>query len=460
MPIKTAVILAAGEGRRIWPFNVVRNKCAIPVANLPLIRRTAEDLHRAGVNKMIVVTGAEDGSIRAALRDSAIPVQFIEQPHRTGAADALRLAIPTFDDDSFLVLHGDLCLGPKTVQMLIHCKLDGASAAVLVDAAPADEESGSWIGVKTEGGRLAEITGHDRDLTQRLTGAFILTRSIFPYLDAHPGLLKSVPVGGMPPMEANLDEPLVELLEEGHTIAIIEPTDFAIDLDKPWHIVQANRAVQWSLTSSLSENRLAKDARISPSAEIEGYVELGEGSEIGSRVVVRGNAIVGAHTRIINGAILDGSIMVGDHTRVSDYSLVTGGTVVGSQCIVGHGAEMDGVMFDRSYLYHYCEICGVVGCSVDIGAATVCGTLRFDDDNQTHRIAGRREKGGAGCNGTFYGDYSRTGVNVITMPGTKIGVYSCVGGGIVVYEDVADRSLLLLKQETMVKTWGPERYGW
>jgi len=47
------------------------------------------------------------------------------------------------------------------------------------------------------------------------------------------------------------------------------------------------------------------------------------------------------------------------------------------------------------------------------------------------------------ANATYFGDYSRTGVNVITMPGIKIGAYSCVGAGIVVYEDVPSRTLRL-----------------
>jgi bifunctional UDP-N-acetylglucosamine pyrophosphorylase/glucosamine-1-phosphate N-acetyltransferase len=121
---------------------------------------------------------------------------------------------------------------------------------------------------------------------------------------------------------------------------------------------------------------------------------------------------------------------------------------------------MDGTMLDGSYLYHYCEISGLVGLSVDIGAATVCGTLRFDDGPAEHRVRGRRERPLIEANATYYGDYSRTGVNVITMPGAKIGAYACVGAGIVVYEDVPERTLTLLKQETVQRPWGPERYGW
>jgi bifunctional UDP-N-acetylglucosamine pyrophosphorylase/glucosamine-1-phosphate N-acetyltransferase len=121
---------------------------------------------------------------------------------------------------------------------------------------------------------------------------------------------------------------------------------------------------------------------------------------------------------------------------------------------------MDGVMLDGSFLFHYCEIMGVVGQRVDIGAATVCGTLRFDDGDTIHTIRGRRERPDFGANGAYFGDFSRTGVNVITMPGVKIGAYSCVGAGIVVYEDIPSRKLVLLKQELVYRDWGPERYGW
>ena len=91
-----------------------------------------------------------------------------------------------------------------------------------------------------------------------------------------------------------------------------------------------------------------------------------------------GTLIAGANNNITNGAILHGNIFVGDQCRISDYCDV-GSSVIGNRCIIGHGAEMSGVLFDKVYLYHYCEMSGVFGCATDIGAATVCGTLRFDD---------------------------------------------------------------------------------
>ena len=269
-----------------------------------------------------------------------------------------------------------------------------------------------------------------------------------------------VPVGGMPPAEAELAQSVQMLLDEGEEVRAVQVEDYLVDMDKPWHILEANRRVLDEMSRNLSENRIHPAARIHSGAEIKGFVVLGEHSEIGNRVVIEGNAFIGKGTRVVNGAIVGNAVAIGDHTRVSDYCLVGAYSVVGNRCIVGHGAELDGVMFDGAYLYHYCEISGVVGQSVDIGAATVCGTLRFDDAETIHRIKGRREFPVHGADATYFGDFSRTGVNVITQPGVKIGAYTCIGPGVVVYEDVPSRRLILLKQELIEKEWGPERYGW
>ena len=115
---------------------------------------------------------------------------------------------------------------------------------------------------------------------------------------------------------------------------------------------------------------------------------------------------------------------------------------------------------DRVHCYHYCEIWGVVGSAVDFGAATVCGNLRFDDGPTRWRVKGRGEAPSEASNAAYFGDYSRTGVNAIIMPGRRTGVYSVVGAGVVLYEDLPDRQLVTVRQELERRPWGPEQYGW
>jgi len=452
-----AILLAGGAGTRIWPFNEVRNKCAMPVANVPNIRRLVDSLHELGVQRQVVVLGHHPGSVRSALLGTAAEIVYVNQPEGAGTAGALLAGLSALEEERFLVIYGDTVTTIQNLRAIKEVHEDtGAAGAVLWDAIP-PLEGADWYEAKVEGGRLVEVVGHEAGAEKRLCGVFALDRSILPYLQANPGFMRHVPVGGMPPMEPDLAQSLNDWPVE---IAAVEAKDFVVDMDKPWHILVANSRWAAYRTACMKEHRLHPSARIDDGAEINGFVEAGENSRIGKRVVASGNLVIGANTSIVNGAILQGAAVIGDDCRIRDYCLISPNTVVGNHCIVGHGAEMDGTMFDGAYLYHYCEIAGLVGTSVDIGAATVCGTLRFDDGLAEHRVKGRRERPLQEANATYFGDYSRTGVNVITMPGVKIGAYSCIGAGIVVYEDVPNRTLMLLKQETVTRPWGPERYGW
>ncbi len=64
------------------------------------------------------------------------------------------------------------------------------------------------------------------------------------------------------------------------------------------------------------------------------------------------------------------------------------------------------------------------------------------------------------ANAVYLGDYTRTGVNTIIMPGVKVGPYSVIGAGVILNEDLPNNSLIYVKQELVRKSWGPEKYGW
>ncbi len=461
--MKQAILLAAGAGTRFWPYNEVRNKCATPVVNEPAIRRLARQLREAGIRRAVVVIGAHGGSVRSALHGlEGVEVAYVGVQGTPGTAACVQAALSLLDArQPFAVFAGDIVTTQATIRRFLEfARGSDAPAVALVQPITPPERNIDWLGAQVTDGCIEYVEGHSRDCQHRLCGAYAFTPRAISAIQDNPGIMTHVPVGGMPPSEAELAQSIQTLIDEGEQVPAVEVEGYLVDMDKPWHILEANRRVLDEMSRNLQENNIHPTARIHDGAEIRGHVVIGEGSEIGNRVVIEGNVFIGKRTRVVNGAIIGSAVAIGDQTRVSDYCLVGSYSVVGNRCIVGHGAELDGVMFDGAYLYHYCEISGVVGQSVDIGAATVCGTLRFDDAETIHRIKGRREFPVHGADATYFGDFSRTGVNVITQPGVKIGTYTCIGPGVVVYEDVPSRKLILLKQELVEKDWGPERYGW
>jgi bifunctional UDP-N-acetylglucosamine pyrophosphorylase/glucosamine-1-phosphate N-acetyltransferase len=264
----------------------------------------------------------------------------------------------------------------------------------------------------------------------------------------------------MPLLEAEIAASLQMMIDEGETVMAVRAEGYHVDLDKPWHILEANHRVIDAMSAALEGDVIPTSARIHDGADIRGRVVLGENATIGNRVVVGGDLWLADGASVDNGAILEGPVVVGAGTRVKNYCQIGGHSSLGARGVYGHGAEFSGLALDTVYCYHYCEIWGVVGQAVDFGAATVCGNLRFDDAETVWRVKTRAEVPTHAANAAYFGDFCRTGVNAIVMPGRRIGVYACLGPGVVAYDDVPDRQMVLAKQTLETRPWGPEKYGW
>ncbi len=459
--VKAAVLLAAGHGVKAWPYNEVRNKCAFPVANTPAVRRLADALLDLGVERLVVVIGPGEASVRHALRGLGVTPKYIRQPEARGTAPAALAGLQALGDEDAWVIYGDTATAPENFAALKERFVAERPAAAALLATLGEEQGGDWICAgSTADGHLAGIEGHPRGGQFRLAGAFLFRSDSRACLEENPGLITRVPVGGMPPVEADLAASLQLLVDDGVPVAAVEAPGFFVDMDRPWHFLEATQRTLGDLSSRLEGDSIHPTAQVDDSAEIHGRLLLSEGSAIGKRVVVDGDLWLGPGASVTNGSILRGGASLGAGARIRDYALLGGGCAMGPHSLLGHGGEFDGVMLERAFLYHYCEISGVVGAAVDIGAATVCGTLRFDDAPQQSVIAGRRETPSTNDGSSYLGDYCRTGVNAILMPGVKVGAYSCVGPGVVLTEDLPGRTLIQVKQALETRPWGPERYGW
>jgi len=458
--IETAVVLAAGMGKRFWPYSTVRQKAAFPIANIPAVRRLVDTLQDLGIGHIVVVVGYGEASVRAALHGSAANLSFVQQGALSGTATAVLTAANQLPAD-FLVVAGDVVTDKQNMgALLAYFGTERPLAAALIQ--PLGKESPhDWLGAYPEDGQLRGVEGHTRRGCQhRLCGIYAFRPEALVYLRDNPGVMSQVPVGGMPPMEAEIAQSLQMMIDEGQTVAAVATVGYHLDLDKPWHIDQANETVIDAMHKQLADNVIPASARIHDGAEIHGHVVLGEKCEIGNRVVLKGDLWLGDNSRVINGAILEGPTVIGRDTIVQNYCQIGSHTTLGNRSHYGHGAEFSGVALDTVYCYHYMEIWGVVGQAVDFGAATVCGNLRFDDRDTTWRINGRPETPTHAANAAYFGDFCRTGVNAIIMPGRRIGVYSVVGPGVLLYDDLPDRTMVTAKQELVTRPWGPERYGW
>ena len=458
--MKTAVILAAGKGTKIWPHGVTKNKAVLPIANKPVIRWTVETLKESGIENILVVVDYRQEQIAHAIGDVE-NVEFVRQQGGKGTVPALLSALEKVEDPNILVVYGDVMIAAEDVTALVeNFRRTSPLAAALVHPL-GSERPQDWLCAQVKDESLQWVLGHPRDdVTHRFCGVFALHRRFSQYLQRNPGIMQAVQVAMMSPDEAHLEDSLQLALDGGEKILAVEASRAFVDIDKPWHILEANEVWLRYQSSKLTEDSIGRGSKISDGADIRGHLVVGEDCEIGPGVYIEGDLWLGDHSKIIQGAVVEPRVAIGRRTVIRRYCQIEAETSIGDDGFVGHGAEVSGVVMRRAWAYHYGEFWGVLGENSDLGAATVCGNLRFDDGDTAHRVKGRREIPRARANAAYLGDFVRTGVNTILMPGVKVGPYSVLGAGAIIQGDVPERTMILVKQEHIQKEWGPEKYGW
>jgi glucose-1-phosphate thymidylyltransferase len=87
-----AVILAAGEGKRVRPLTRSRPKALIPVANRPIIEYVIEALLKNGIRDIVVVAGYRKEQVTRFLNQLDVTVEVVVQTKQLGTAHALQCA--------------------------------------------------------------------------------------------------------------------------------------------------------------------------------------------------------------------------------------------------------------------------------------------------------------------------------------------------------------------------------
>jgi dTDP-glucose pyrophosphorylase len=91
-----AVVMAAGEGRRLRPLTERWAKSVLPIDGRPVIATLLRELATAGFEQVTVVTGHLGEQVEELVGDGSgfgISVRFARQPERLGSADAVRCAL-------------------------------------------------------------------------------------------------------------------------------------------------------------------------------------------------------------------------------------------------------------------------------------------------------------------------------------------------------------------------------
>ena len=105
------IILAGGRGKRLRPITDKIPKPLIPINNKPLIERTIKYLKKYGITEIIISSGYKSNLIEKFLKKKknfVCKIIFSIEKTPLGTGGAIKKALKHVNEESFLVLNGDI----------------------------------------------------------------------------------------------------------------------------------------------------------------------------------------------------------------------------------------------------------------------------------------------------------------------------------------------------------------
>ncbi|MGH7726188.1 MAG: NTP transferase domain-containing protein [Candidatus Eiseniibacteriota bacterium] len=167
----TAVILAAGEGKRMASDLA---KVLHPLAGRPLLEYVLDACEKAGLPRAVVVVGSRREQVIDYLKlrnqqtRGPMEVRWAVQAEQKGTGHALKMALPVVEEkpaDELVVLCGDAPLiRAETIRELLALQR-GQHAAVTILTADLEDPGGYGRVIRTKHGDVERIVEH-RDATE------------------------------------------------------------------------------------------------------------------------------------------------------------------------------------------------------------------------------------------------------------------------------------------------------
>jgi glucose-1-phosphate thymidylyltransferase len=324
-----AVVLAGGEGRRLWPLTTYRPKPLLTVANRPIIDYVIDALRAVDVDRFVIVVGHGHTRLQTHLTEQYPELEptVLHQERRLGSGHALQQAEAAVGQE-FLVVNGDTVISPEIVRETAARAREDGGPAVAVRVSDRPEQYG--VVRTTSDGRVETIEERPAETDRYLVnaGVYALDRSVFDALDRTPSRDGEL---HLPQAIAHLDP------------ATVRTDERWFDPATPWELLDATESLLSSTDRPGAAATVASSASVHETADLGDAVAIGPGCHVGAGAVVarhsclRANATVepnavvrrtvaGEDSHIGSGAVLHDTI-VGPGARVGPNTTAPGGPV-------------------------------------------------------------------------------------------------------------------------------------
>jgi glucose-1-phosphate thymidylyltransferase len=319
-----AVILAAGEGKRVRPLTRSRPKAMIPVANHPIIEYVIDALVKNGIRDIIVVVGYRKEQVTRFLNQLELPIEVVVQNKQLGTAHALQSAESKIRGD-FLLLPGDNYIDPHSI-----ARIKDIHNAMLVKEHPSPSNFGVVLLKEGFVSHIMEKPEHAPSFMVS-TGIYSLNRDIFPYLTGN-----------------DLTDAISTMIEDGHQVRGI-PADDWQDAIFAWDLLKMNRRLLGTLSP-------AREGMASRQTVIQGAVRIGKGTTIGPGTVITGPVVIGNDCTIGPNCCILPNTSIGSRVALEPFSFIGDSLIMDDSSIGSHSRITDTVVGERCILSDHTSI--------------------------------------------------------------------------------------------------------
>ena len=384
----TAVILAAGEGRRLEPLTNRRPKPMVPVANRPLLEHVLEAVVAAGIDHVVFIIGYRQERIRNHFADGdawGVDIEYVEQSTQLGTGHAV-LQAESAVDGPFVVLNGDRIVDSVIVTEVADRAASGETPTVAVTQVDSPQAYGV---VTLEGDRVVAIDEKPKGPieTGRINaGVYGFSSTIF---DA----IRETTTAGELTITATLNN-----VASAAGVHAVSYDGSWLDVSNLWDLLTVNAALvgagEAAGEEAVSEETAgegvatggavaSETTRAHPgSVSIADDVVLGDTVRVGPNVTVGGATAIGRNATIEAGAIVENAVVFPD--AVIGAGAVVRDAVIAGNARVGPNATIAGepaTVVVGDTVHHDVALSGVVGDNATIGAgATLTDGAVIGDD--------------------------------------------------------------------------------
>jgi NDP-sugar pyrophosphorylase family protein len=171
------------------------------------------------------------------------------------------------------------------------------------------------------------------------------------------------------------------------------------------------------------------------------------------------NISIGAGTVVEDGVTIVGPAIIGEHCEIRQGAYIRGNTIMGNGAILGHASETkNAILLKDAKAPHFAYVGdSILGREVNLGAGTKLSNLAVSSEKDAATgkrpgisllINGISVNTGLAKLGAIIGDFSQTGCNCVTNPGTLIGRNTLIYANMSVAKGyIPDNSVVKLRQE-------------